>query len=187
MAELNLDPLVNRVRGKLGNFVYKQVSGAGYLARRPDFSNVIPTAAQEGIRNKFRLAAGYGRAVMADPTAKAIYEAVAKSRAKPIFSVIISDYMKAPEVSDIDLANYQGNIGDTITVKATDDFNVVSVEVEISTAGGIVETTAAVRSTTNPEFWVCTATAQAPGSGQIQIKATAADRPGNKTTKTKTK
>ncbi len=188
MAELNLDPLVNRVRGKLGNFVYKQVGNSVYIAKRPSFNNHEPSASQLEVRDKFKRASAYGKAVMADPQAKAVYAAVAATKELPLFSVIMTDYLKAPEVVAVDLSGYTGQIGEKIAVRATDDFEVISVVVEISTANaGVAETTPTVRSTVNPEFWEFTAAANATGGGQIQVKVTASDRPGNKTIKTETK
>ncbi|MEO8167960.1 MAG: hypothetical protein ABI623_06925 [bacterium] len=188
MAELNLDPAIHRLRGRLGNFVYKQRGDRKYIAKRPSSPTGTPSAAQQAVRDKFKRAANYGRSVMADPLAKAFYAAIAEARQTPLFSVCVEDYFKAPTVNAVDLSGYNGNIGEKIMIEATDDCEVKSVVVEISTAnGGVVETNPAVLSQANPGFWEYTATADATGNGQISVKVTASDRPGNKTTRTETK
>lgn len=188
MAELNLDPAIHRLRGRLGNFVYKQLGQKKYVAKRPGATNRPPSAAQEALRDKFRRATTYGKAVMADPQAKAFYAAIAAARQTPLFSLTVEDFFKAPTVGVIDLAAYNGNVGEKIMIEATDDCEVKSVVVEISTAnGGVVESNPAVPSVNNPGFWEYTATADATGGGQISVKATASDRPGNKTTRTEIK
>jgi hypothetical protein len=187
MAALNFDPLVNRVKGKLGNFVYKQVGDSVYISKRPTANNSEPSPAQVELRERFRRAALYGKAVIADPVAKAVYAAVAEMRCLPIFSVILTDYMVAPRIREVGLSAYTGRVGETIPIRATDDFQIVAVAIEVSTVqNGIVETSPAVQSTKDPELWLWTAAADATGHGPIQVKITASDRPGNNTVRIET-
>ena len=76
-------------------------------------------------RERFRQAALYGKMVMADAEAKAIYEEVAKARGKPVFSLTVADFFNAPSVDEVDLSGYTGAVGDEIVILARDDFDVV--------------------------------------------------------------
>ena len=76
------------------------------------------------MREQFKLAAGYGKAALADPATKALYETVAKGKGIPVFALTIADFFNAPAVDEIDLSAYTGKAGETIRVRASDDFEV---------------------------------------------------------------
>lgn len=180
MASIRLNPVLDRVRGKVGDLVFKKRGDSKYLARKPDFSNLQPSAAQREVREKFSRAVAYAKLVSADPTAKAPYEAAAASRKKTAFNLMVGDYFNAPQVQDVDLALYSGQPGDTITVRAADDFEVTGVTVTITDAGNVVlESGAAVKSESYPGRWVYTATTAVQDVATATITATATDRPGN--------
>jgi len=40
--------------------------------------------------------------VLADPVTKAIYEAEAKAKGQPVFSLTIADFFNAPSVDEVD-------------------------------------------------------------------------------------
>ena len=66
MANIKLNPVVERVRGKIGDLVFKKVFDSAYVSRTPSLTNREPSAAQKAIRDKFRLATRYGKAALAD-------------------------------------------------------------------------------------------------------------------------
>src|SRR6056297_2358681 len=121
MARVKLNPIIDQLRGKVGDLVFREVSGNTVLSRTPDLSGVEPTPGQEAQRARFRDAAFYGRVVLADPPARAFYEGVAEGRGKPLFSVIVGDYLNTPEVGAVDTAGYTGAVGDPVLVQASDD------------------------------------------------------------------
>ena len=185
MANIKLNPVVERVHGKIGDLVFKKVFDSAYVSRTPSLSNREPSAAQRAIRDKFRLAARYGKAALADVPTRALYEAVAKQRKQPVFSLMIEDYFTPPSVDGIDLSAYSGQPGSTISVAASDDFDVVGVSVAISDdAGALLEQGAAIVSTTEPGRWTYTATTTVAAGTHVSVQATATDRPGNTGTKT---
>lgn len=87
-------------------------------------------------------------------------------------------------VNEIDLSQYTRQAGSNILIRATDDFEVTNVDVTIKN-GQVIETGAATKSPEDPGRWVYTATANA-ANGALTIEASAADRPGHKTTKAET-
>ncbi|MBI4658529.1 MAG: hypothetical protein HY735_06720 [Verrucomicrobia bacterium] len=73
---------------------------------------------------------------MADPETKTAYMARATAQSRTLFAVLISDFCHSPTVDDIDLSGYSERAGEKIQIRASDDFEVVQVEVKIKDAAG---------------------------------------------------
>lgn len=89
-------------------------------------------------RSRFSDATIYAKGAIADKDIRKLYDARAQKSDKlqTAFNVAVADYMRAPEIMHIDVAGYRGNIGDIITISATDDFMVKEVKVEIEKVDG---------------------------------------------------
>jgi hypothetical protein len=138
MAKVKLSSALTRVSSRLGNVVFRRYGDEIILAQRPDLAGRAPTPGQAAHRQRFRLAALYGRTVLADPEKKALYEARARARGLPVFALTIADFLHVPAVDQIDLSGYTGRAGETIRIRASDDIEVAGVEVGITDAGGAV-------------------------------------------------
>ena len=161
MAKVKRSSALTKASGKMGNVVFRRYHDEVVMSPRPDFSGHTPTPGQAAQRQRFKLAALYGKAVLADPEKKALYEARAKAGGIPVFALSIADFLHAPAVEEmeaIDLSGYTGKAGETIRITANDDFEVAGVAVGITAADG----------------------------QQVTIEVTATDRPGHKTTKAQT-
>jgi len=177
MARVKLNPIIDQLRGKVGDLVFREVSGNTVLSRTPDLSGVEPTPGQEAQRARFRDAAFYGRVVLADPPARAFYEGVAEGRGKPLFSVIVGDYLNTPEVGAVDTAGYAGAVGDPVLVQASDDVEVTEVVVTIADDSGTeLESGPAV---VDGGRWRYEAQTAVASGTEVTITARALDRPGN--------
>jgi hypothetical protein len=86
MAKVKLNPILEQVRGQVGDLVFKRYEDQVVISRKPDFEGREPTEAQLAARERFRQAAFYGKMVMADPETKALYEEAAKAKGQPVFS-----------------------------------------------------------------------------------------------------
>lgn len=187
MAKVKLNPLLEGVRGKVGDLVFKRYGEDVIVGRVPDFSGLEPTATQQAHRERFRLAALYGKAALANPATRALYEAKARAKGQPVFSLTIADFFNAPVVDEIDLSAYTGKAGERIRIRASDDFEVAGVEVDIRDINGtVLERGAATRGSSGTE-WTYTATTNLPVGQPVSIEVTATDRPGHKATKTETR
>jgi hypothetical protein len=176
--------VLQSVRGKVGDLVFSKRNGGVFISRRPENGNRILSAAQEAVQERFRQAALYGKSAMADPQVRALYEAQAKKRKQPIFSVMIENFFKPPSLEEIDMSAYTGQPGSTIGVRASDDFDVMSVGVAIFDASNApIENGAAVQSATDSGRWVYTLTTTIASGTHIRVEVTATDRPGHKTTR----
>ena len=184
MAESKDNYVIHGMSGKLGNLlVFKQWFGRTIVGKRPRKTDTVTTA-QQGIRDKFQLAAAYAKAAFADTPTKNAY----KSKTTPgqtAFNLAISDFFIAPTITDIDTSGYTGEVGGKIKIAATDDFMVKTVDVVIAKAdGSIIEQGAAVADA-DGVHWVYTATLANAALSGTKITATAKDLPANMTVKDK--
>jgi hypothetical protein len=186
MAKIKTNPVLEQIRGKVGDLVFKRYNQEIIMTRSPRQSGKAPTASQLAVRENFRLATVYGKSVMADPKTLSLYETKARAQGTPVFALAVADFFNAPAVDEIDLSNYTGKTGETIHIRASDDFEVAGVGVVIHNAGGaVLEQGAATAS--GDGTWNYTATTNLPAGQTVSIDVTATDLPGHKTTKSQTK
>jgi len=179
VAKVRLNPILEQIRGQVGDLVFKRYEDRVVISRKPDFEGREPTEAQLAARERFRQAAFYGKMVMADPETKALYVEAAKAKGQPVFSLTVADFFNAPSIDEVDLSGYTGAMGDAIVARASDDFDVVGVNVALTDAdGNAIESGEAVETPANSGHWVYTATAAVDTGTTVRIAVTATDRPG---------
>jgi hypothetical protein len=96
-----------------------------------------------------------------------------------VWNVAVADYMKKPQIKEIDIHNYKEQKGNTIRVVARDNYRVAGVIVSIVDARGFdVESGMAVEMPNNCD-WVYKAMEPNPymQDGRIVVRVT--DSPGN--------
>lgn len=186
MAKVRLNPVVQQVRGRVGDLVFRRHRNQTVVGQKADLAGREPTPSQAAQRERFRTAVRYGQTVLADPAKKDLYQAEAQSRKLGILALCVADFLNPPQIDQIDLSAYTGQAGQVIRVIATDDVEVVGVQVRITDANGaLVEEGQAVSQ--GGGSWIYTTTAQAPAGQAINVTATATDRPGNQTARTEVK
>jgi hypothetical protein len=172
-----LHPMFEQVSGQMGEMVYRVVNGKVVVSRKPDMNGYEPTPPQVAHRERFKQAAAFGRTVLANGELRPLYEAAAKDKNMPIFALLVADFFNAPTIHNVDVFGYSGNIGDVITVNASDDFGVEKVLVSISDdQGNPIENGEAVETAEGSGEWNYTATAQ--GQPTVKIQVVALDHPG---------
>ena len=183
MAKVKLNPALEAIRGHVGDFVFKRWGDQEIVGKMPDRTGIVPTANQLAQQDKFRLAALYGKAVLADPLTKQVYEEASARKGIPAFALTVGDFLNAPIVDEIDLSGYTGKIGDKIGARASDDVEVHGVSVTIREQGGaVIEEGDAVFSQATAT-WTYTATTALAQGQAVSIDVSATDRPGHKGTK----
>jgi hypothetical protein len=176
-----LHPMFEEVSGAMGRMVYRQAYGKTVISRKPVVNEEDLTVAQQENQARFTKAAAYGKKAMADEDARPLYDAAAKERKMPVFAVAMADFFNAPTIHTVNVFGYSGNVGDTITILAGDDFGVAKVHVMISNPDGDpIENGEAVESGAGSGEWIYTATVQ--GQPIVKVQAVAQDRPGGTTT-----
>jgi len=183
MAKTELNSALRGISGAIDNWVYRNLGDRIVICRR-GVNTAAPTDAQLAVRERFRLAADYGRTAKQDPALRAVYEAVAKAKGTSVLIAMMTDYLNPPDVNSVDLSSYTGRVGDPIRIRASKEAGVMAVNVAIRASDlTVLEEGAAVLQNGT---WIYTAATAVPASSAVTITATAVDRPGNTGTKTVT-
>ena len=182
-AKVTLNPVIEAIQGKVGDLIFKRWEDQDIVCKMPDRTGIVPTANQLAQMDKFRLAALYGKAVLTDPDSRTFYDGVADRRAIPVFALTVADFLNAPAVDEINLAAYSGQIGDKISVRASDDIEVKGVTITIrAQEGDVLEEGVAVWVPASAT-WEYTATSALAPAEPVSIEVSASDRPGHITTR----
>ena len=166
--------------GMLGDVVvYRQQRGELVMANRPTKRSVL-TPSQELAKSKFMRAVLYAKKQVADPVTKAAYQPGPNSRYTSAYAAAVADYLKVPEIQDVNTLGYQGVVGNEIVVRATDNFKVVSVHVAVFTTDGslLEQGDALLNDDTIDEFIFKATVANAQLAG-TKLLVTVRDKPGN--------
>lgn len=175
--KIKLNHMFRRVQGMMDDVVYRRSRTGIVSAIKPDQTDRPPTTAQLRVQDRFSEAVSYATAVVADPAQSAAYQAAASAQDRALRTVIMADYLNPPVVHEIDLAVYKGRVGDLIRIRASDDFEVVTVKVRIKNAAGdVIEEGLATKGATR---WIYSGRIVVPTDQNLLIEAEAADRAGN--------
>lgn len=181
MAHSNNNLITSGLRGTIGKeLVFRNWAGKTIVAKAPCKRPGRPTKAQAIIRDRFYMAARYGKAILsnADPAMADAYRAVLKPR-QNLYTRALRDFLSAPVVQQINTDEYTGQQGSLIRIRAVDDFRVTEVRVEIYSATGYqVETGMAVQQLNGLDWVYNVQTVNLQPTG-CRIIAIARDVPGN--------
>ena len=182
MAEVKNNIVTQGMSGKLGNLiVFRNKGGKTIVATAPSKPSGEPSDAQKEHRKRFQEASVYGKTATADPAAKKGYETAAKKKGLSAYNVAVADFLKAPNIVEINLSSYTGAVGDIITIVVTDDFKVETVTVDIANADGSEVESGAAASDASGMIWTYTAKATNASLAGDKITIRAYDMPGNVT------
>jgi hypothetical protein len=180
MAKVKLNPIVEQVRGQVGQLVFRQSYGQQVVGRKADQSDHESTPGQLEARERFRQAAVYGRVAMADPATRQLYEDAAVKKGKPVFSMVMADFLNAPSIDEIDVSEYNGTPGSAIFIRSQDDFMIDAVAVTIADVNG-AQLEAGPAALEPNGRWVYHASGTVPAGTNVRISVTVTDRPGSAT------
>ena len=187
MGESKNNLATEGLSGQVGNLVFRRRKSDGkvFVSHQRSASEGEPTEAQKTVQSRFQQAIIYGKTAVADPDTKAQYEQK-KSAGQSAFNVAVADYFNAPDIQEIDVSAYTGQVTSTIRVRATDDFAVKVVFIHIANAdGSLVEEGDAVLQA-NGVDWVYTATQTNESLDGDRVTVKVSDTPHNTTVQEKT-
>ena len=176
MAKVTKNPLLEHVRGKIGQLVFREVDGQTIISSAPTFGKKRYKKPNKGCTN-FKRAAKYAKGLEEKPQILVEYAQKAHGNCAA-YHVAIGDCLKPPEIQNIDVSGFRGHAGDRILVTAVDNFKVVRVQVEIVQDGQIIESGEA-KQTVNPDIWLYTACKEYQVIHGLAIRACAWDLPNN--------
>lgn len=180
MTEVNLNETVNGYSGSIGRLVFKKYKGRTIVGRKP-VSTKPPTEIQIAHRQHFKEAVAFGKRAMGDPALREFYEPIAAQRQISVYALAVADYLNEPSFKPLDLSNYKGRVGDTITIRAIDDIGLADVEVTLNANDGTqIEKGKAVEDGIRSGYWTYTATAPVALGADIFIKVVGVDHAGTK-------
>jgi hypothetical protein len=138
MATIN-NALFHGISGKLVSIVFRQKKGKTIVACAPR-KRAVKTKKQEEHQRQFKLATTFAKTVMAEPVLLECYKGFAKKLKCPsAYSAAVKDFLKKPEIKNICVDRYRGNIGDVITITPADDSKFYMCGVMIVNADGTLE------------------------------------------------
>ena len=178
MAQSNHNIITHGLSGKVGDMlVFSQRNGKTIVSTPPRHTKE-PTEKQKAHAQLFQQAVIYAKAAIKSLETKAAYEAAAEKGVNA-YNIAVADMLHAPDIEEINLAGYTGKPGDIITIKATDDFKVLAVMVEIHNADGSMVESGNASLRTNGLEWVYEATVNNPDLHGDRIVVKATDMPAN--------
>ena len=92
MAVVKNNPLLQGLRGRIGNLVFKQYAYGTVVTKVPDMSRVMPTMLQKLYKDVFSEAVAYARAVERDPEKRTAFEKVLKP-GQDVYHAALSSYL----------------------------------------------------------------------------------------------
>ena len=91
--KVELNPTVDKYRGKIGKLTYRWMYGKQTVMKTPDMSRVKWSKAQKANRERFAEAIAYARQAIANPKIRAHYEKAGKKADRQPFRVAVSDFL----------------------------------------------------------------------------------------------
>ena len=184
MAKADNSAITGKFSGTINKqLVFRQWQGTTVVGHFPRPKTGADSPAQEGIKSKFLVASRYAKSVVnnPDPGLANEYAKMLKPR-QNVYSRAMGDFLTKPVVTEINTRNYRGQAGNTITVRAVDDFRVAQVLVEIyDPVGTLLEEGIALVDANGIDFTYTATQANSAVTGTT-IKAIAIDVPGNEET-----
>ena len=173
--------LQNGLRGLSGtmeDWVYQYRNGKTYIGPRHP-STKEPSQAMLNQRERFAEASVYAKMAMAEPALCAFYGPIAEERGMNIYTMAVADFLNEPEIKPLDLSNYKGQIGDTISIRAIDDLGVADVDVTLTASDGTrIEQGKAIEKGVRSGVWIYTATKPVSLGSDIFIEVVGVDHAG---------
>jgi len=177
MAKVENNIFVRGLSGAVGDqFVIRRTrSGKTIIANKPHFvEDRVFSPAQRTHQDSFREASSYAK------RAQDVYIQKAKETDSIAYNLAISEWFGRPQILEIDVKGWTGTPGQSIRVKARDNFKVARVTVAIRAAEGkTLEAGEAVPSAGGSPWWTYTTQARVTLTATPTVAGTAQDLPGN--------
>jgi len=175
MAKVANNIITEGLSGTLGGRLVFRNGKTGQTivaAKRASAPDRVFNASQQAHQEAFRQAAAYAKVARVED----VYVTKAEGTTKSAYNVAVADWFNKPQIPEIDVKDWNGQAGQPIRVKATDDVQVIRVSVVISDGNGTVLEQGNA-SQDEGQWWTYVTTGQTNGSRSLKI--TAQDRPGH--------
>jgi hypothetical protein len=171
--------LTKGLSGMVGKqLVFRTWNGKTFISVAPKKPKKQSPLQKEN-RSKFKMATVFAKSMMKDPVKKAEYKEIAKKLKLPnAYTAAITEYMRKPEIKEVDTTDYSGKTGEHIKIKVRKrSFEVQDVEVIVVDLNGeVIEEGKATKSKGD---WIYRTSAEVAGRESVQIMIKVKDRTGN--------
>ena len=183
MARSQNNPFLKGASGRIGKtLVVKTLADGTQVIANTPAKRKKHSVKQVKHLGRFQDAKFFAKRVATKSDVKALYESRAKGTLKNWYNLAIGDKMNPPEIHEIHIGRYTGEPGEVIRIRATDDFKVASVSVEISTPDHKLVETGEAQPRGKKGLWRFFTTLKNPQPQGTVISVTAVDIPRNQTT-----
>lgn len=155
-------------------FVYKTRSGKNLLAQKPVMDPYYGSQ-KVSMQEEVRQAVTYAEFACDQQ----IYQSRAVGTSNSAYNLAVADALGKPQILDIDIHGWSRKIGQTILIKARDNFMVLSVHLVICKAETILEEGDAKQSELDSLSWRYTLQTPVERRPGLILYAYAYDLPGN--------
>ncbi len=184
MATLDPNTLIGILRGHLGDLVFVPARDGTVIVKHRPVRTAEFTDGERRGQNGFSKAAAYVKRVRQQPEIYALYQAAARAARKRACDLAHKDFRLPPVIEDVDLSTYRGSRGDSIRIRAVDDFAVASASVSLARLDGVILEHGAARTDGNGLTWLYVTQTEISLGQTILVHVTVSDWPGNQVTKT---
>lgn len=185
MASSSNNPLLAGASGRIGKtLVVKTLADGSQVIASTPGKRKKNSEKQAKHLNRFEDAKFYANRIGKKPELRERYERRAKGTKWNWHNLAVGDLMNPPEITNIHMEHYDGEPGEIIRIRASDDFKVVSVNVTITAADGEVIEKGEAQPRGKKGLWRFFTTIRNPRPQGTVIKVTAYDLPKNKATAT---
>ena len=155
-------------------FVYRTRSGKNLIARKPAL-DLNRSGQKKSMQEEVRRAVTYAEYACEEP----IYQCKAVGTSNSAYNLAVADALGGPQVLDIDIHGWNRKSGQTILIKARDNFLVLSVHLVIRRGETIIEEGDAEQSELDALIWRYTLQTPVERKPGLTLDAYANDLPGN--------
>jgi hypothetical protein len=155
-------------------FVYKTQSGKNLIARKPAM-DVNSSSPMRSMQEEVRQAVTYAEFAWEQP----IYQSGAVGTSNSAYNLAVADALGKPQVLNIDIHGWTRKAGQTLLIKARDNFLVLSVRLVIREGQTILEEGEAEQSELDGLNWRYTLQTPVERKPGLTLEAYAYDLPGN--------
>jgi hypothetical protein len=185
-AEKNVIPdlmaLGGGVSGRMGGLIFVTDRDGKISVREPRPKPTGPlTDRQKAQRQRFRDATAYARGALADEEKRRIYEAAGRRRQRSAYCIAFQDFLRPPEIYEIQTGWYSGRKGDRIYIYVGDVAPVCSVSVTLRNGRGRLIESECVPQKGNSSGAVFVAQKNLRRSQIVRVQAVATDLAGSTT------
>jgi hypothetical protein len=172
MPAIHFNPLQP---GALGRVILRRWGDKMIFARPP---SVKPKATPARLRQRQRFveASAYSKGLFNVPARLAPYEAIAEAKQQPLYSVVMTEFLRDPVIKAVVIDDYHGQVGDTLVVRTRMDLPLAKVTLALGGADDAeIETGEAAG---RAGEWSYTASRPVPAGTTLALRVTVLDTDG---------